>query len=87
MAPVDDEEVFIPSDVHMIYDIEESPELGYLEVNGKLTFQNDDIDRVLKAHSIWVRGEMEIGTHADPFRSKANIHLLGDGSRDHLVVS
>ena len=40
----------------MIYDIEDSPKLKTLEINGKLIFQNDDVDRKLSAKGIWVRG-------------------------------
>jgi len=62
--PVDGDEVVIPSDWYMLYDISESdaPKLASLEINGDLTFLEGE-DRLLKVYNLWVRaGELNIGT-------------------------
>lgn len=47
---------------HMLLNIEETPELDYIEINGILEFQNDQVDRHLHAKHIFVRaGELRIG--------------------------
>ena len=88
MAPVDDEEVVIPAEVHMIYDIEESPRLNGLEIRGKLTFENNGTDRHLYTYNLWVRsGELEIGTTDAPYTAKAHIQLLGDDTEEYFAFT
>ena len=70
----------------MIFDVETTPDLDSLEINGKLTFENNDVDRALSVHNLWVRkGQLFIGTSDEGFTANANIHLLGDGTREHFA--
>ena len=53
----------------MIYDVAESPILNYLEINGRLEFENDNgKDLTLQSKYIFVRaGELVIGSDVKPF--------------------
>ena len=47
---------------NMIYDLKDSPILNYLEINGRLTFEDDIDGRILRSNYIFVRaGELIIG--------------------------
>jgi len=77
-VPEEGDEVEIKSGWNMIFDIEDSPLLASLIINGKLTFK-DDGDKRLNAKIMYVRaGELEIGTKETPFTNKAEIVLTGD---------
>ena len=78
--PVEGEDVEIMSGWNMLLDINETPKLKTLSVNGRLSFvQKDDFDIHLMAERIFVRaGELIIGTEEEPFMSQAVITLLGD---------
>ena len=76
------EDVVIDSTWNMIYDlaVDESEVLiyGNLEINGKLSFQNET-DLHLKANNIFVRyGSLEIGNETNPFNGSAKITLTGE---------
>jgi hypothetical protein len=61
----------------MIYDIDESPKLGMLRINGRLTFK-DDMDHHLKSSHIFIRaGELIIGSKEKPYEKNAKITLYG----------
>jgi hypothetical protein len=45
--PEEGDEVVIPVGIEMIFNIEETPRLKSIEVNGKLTFLNNDVDRTI----------------------------------------
>jgi hypothetical protein len=64
---------------NMIFDLEESPLLKTLIINGKLSFLNDgSIDQVLKAKHIFVRtGQLHIGSKEQPYERQAKIILYG----------
>lgn len=87
--PRENDTVVIDTDMNIIYDVALGDEvkLESLEVNGKLTFL-DGADRELKSHSVWVRaGELNIGSAAAPFQSKATITLLGDNTQFYWSFS
>lgn len=64
----------------MILDLEETPYLKSLTINGRLTFLDFQEQPIhLKAESIFVRaGELHIGSQEVPFKNKATITLMGE---------
>lgn len=55
----------------MIYDLENSPIVDTIQINGRLTFQQGS-DLNLHAKHIFVRaGELIIGTEEEPFEGNA----------------
>ena len=76
--PVEGEEVLIEPTWNMLYDLEDSPVFKSIEVNGRLTIENTDKDRTLRSYSIFVRkGEMVVGTEAEPFNKTMTFELHG----------
>lgn len=63
----------------MILDLNETPKLHTLTINGRLSvIQQDDFDVHIRAERIFVRaGELFIGSEEEPFTNKATITLLG----------
>jgi hypothetical protein len=69
----------------MILDIEETPILALLRVNGVLTF-SPNIDVHLRAKHVFVRaGELHIGSEEEPFPNTARITLHGEKENEHIV--
>lgn len=63
---------------NMIYDIDDSPVLEMLTINGRLTFGNT-ADRKLQVKHLFIRtGELIIGEETDPFTFEAEIRLHGE---------
>lgn len=61
----------------MVFDLAESPLIGQMQINGRLSFKADT-DLHLKAKHIFVRaGELIIGSEAEPFQNQAKITLYG----------
>jgi hypothetical protein len=61
----------------MTMDLEETPVLGYVEINGLLTFSNH-FNHNFRAKIITIRaGELQIGTAEEPYTAQANITLHG----------
>ena len=87
--PIDGEEIEIPSNWNMMYDITvaATPKLTSLEVNGRLTFL-PGADRKIMTYTLWVRaGELNIGSAADPFPNMATIELQGDNSEEYFAFT
>ena len=78
--PIDGEDVTIPSGVIIVFDLEESPVLNLIKVDGCLEFLNTGTkDQHLKAYQIFVdSGTLNIGSEATPYARKAKITLYGD---------
>ena len=69
-------------------DIAETPILGLLTIDGRLSFVNDGTDIELKAKQVYIRaGELLIGSEAQPFLANAQITLYGDASEESVVMS
>lgn len=69
----------------MIYDIEDSPILEMLTVNGRLTFDTS-ADRKLRVKHLFVRtGELIVGTEEEPFPMEAEIILYGEADAASFV--
>ena len=76
--PLAGENVEIKSGWNMLYDIEESPILNVLQINGRLTFEPAK-DLHLRAKYVFVRaGEFIIGEQVNPFLTNARITLFGE---------
>ena len=85
--PQDGESIVIPANVNMVLDLAETPILGRLEINGRLTFKNN-MDINLRSKLIWVRkGEFFIGSSTVPYLNEGKITLYGDQDSETLVVS
>lgn len=80
-VPVADEEVEIPSGTWIEFDIEDSPHLASLTINGRLSFLNNaalPTNRTLNTQWAFVRaGELWIGEETDPYTGQATIKLFG----------
>lgn len=65
----------------MVLDIEETPIINKLEINGRLRFKNEDDPPAsihLRAKHIFVRvGELQVGNSTHPFERNATITLHG----------
>jgi hypothetical protein len=77
-VPVAGETVEIISGMNMLYDLQESPIIDMLEINGRLTFEEGK-NLHLHAKYIFVRaGELIIGNKTNPFTAHAKITLHGE---------
>ena len=84
-VPVANESVEIEGGWNMIFDIEESPIINTLEINGRLTFKAKS-NLHLRAKHIFVRaGELIIGNETAPFEGNAKITLFGEKANQHIV--
>lgn len=79
VLPMDGDNVTIPSGEIIFFDLEESPILNQIKVDGCLEFRNTGvIDLHLKAYQIFVSsGKFNIGSSTTPFATKAKITLYG----------
>ena len=89
VLPSEGDDVEIPSGWDMVLDIEETPVLNSLTINGRFSFrQYGDLNIHLKARQIFVRaGEFLIGSEEEPFANEAKITLIGDADDETLVLS
>lgn len=88
-VPKDGEEVVIPTNWNMMYDVAvaDTVKLISLQVNGKLSFMPGE-DRLLKTYNLWVRaGELNIGSADEPFPDKATIELQGDHTEHYFAFN
>jgi hypothetical protein len=85
------EEVEIVSGDWIEFDIEESPLLKSLTINGRLSFKNDTevpVDRALHSYWIFIRaGELLIGHEEAPYLGNAMIKLYGDPIAEPIAFS
>jgi len=72
-VPVADDDVHVEAGWNMYYDVEESPVLKMVRINGRLSFKNDSSTALnLRAKHIYVRaGELIIGTPEFRFNNSA----------------
>jgi len=83
--PVAGDDVHIISGWKMILDIEETPILNFVRVNGILIF-DETKDIHLRAKHIFVRaGEMHIGNETHPYEKNAQITLHGEKNAATIV--
>ena len=88
-VPVEGDEVEIQSGWNMLLDLNETPHLKSLTINGRLTLLNrEDFDIHIMTNHIFVRaGEFFIGTEEEPFKSQATITLMGEQESETLTLS
>jgi len=83
--PVEGDDVHIMSGWNMILDIEETPILKLIRINGVLSF-SDEMDVHLKAKHVFVRaGELHIGNETHPYNHTAKITLYGEKDAEAMV--
>ena len=88
VLPKEGEDVTIESGWNMIYDLEVSPLLNMLQINGQLTFKQDAPQLHLRAKYIFVRaGKLVIGSPDSPFPGEALITLSGEKANQHMVYT
>jgi hypothetical protein len=79
MAPMDGETVYIPKGLNLLVDIDESPLLNAVFVEGAILFSPDadpTHHRKFSAHYIFVTGgKMELGTEEFPYTSRLTITM------------
>jgi hypothetical protein len=73
----------------VVYDIDnDSPIYNKVEINGRVSFLDNGVDRNLRARYIFVRqGELTIGNSTFPYLSNATITLYGDKEDEAFVVT
>mgnify|MGYP002629819704 CR=1 FL=1 len=88
-VPIAGDRVEVLSGWNMVYDVEESPVLTMLSINGILTFKNDSSTQIhLRAKHIFVRaGQLHIGSAEYPFLGKARITLHGEKESEAIVYN
>jgi hypothetical protein len=83
--PVEGDHVHILSGWKMILDLEETPIIELIRVNGLLIF-SDEMDVHLRAKHIFVRaGELHIGNETHPYQNNALITLFGEKNAEAMV--
>lgn len=90
-VPVEGEAVEIKSGKNIIYDVEESPILKSLTVNGRLTFENNLLQpKNLTLNTKWIyvqAGELFIGDENTSFNGNATIILHGETDEETTIFS
>jgi hypothetical protein len=90
-VPVEGEDVEIPPGVWIEFDLEETPLLHFVTVNGRLSFKNDPeeaVDRTIHAYIVFVRqGELLIGDEEEPYNGVATIKLYGEPTDETIAFS
>jgi cell migration-inducing and hyaluronan-binding protein len=89
MVPEAGESAEIKSGWNMVFDLEESPIIDVLVVNGRLTFLNEPgISLHLKVKHLFVRaGQLFIGNETVPFLGNAHITLYGEKASQAIVFT
>jgi hypothetical protein len=90
-APLEMESVYIPAGFNLLVDVDKTPQLNAVIVEGSLIFapdeKNPDHERFFDARYIFVhKGYMEVGTEEFPYTSKITITMHGDISDPYLPI-
>jgi len=91
IPPTEGESIHIPAGQHLYVDIDESPKLKALIVEGSLIFAPHETDpthlRTFDAHYIMVMGGyMEVGTEEFPYTSKMRITMHSTRNDAYLPI-
>ena len=84
-VPIAGSSVTIPATAWIVYDLTTALAFDEILIEGRLTFA-DTADLELIATRIYVTGDFEIGTPAEPFQHKATITLTGAETDPILLV-
>lgn len=89
-APVDGDLVYLPAGLNLLVDIDKSPVLKAVLVEGSLIFAPEtdpDHERFFDAYYIFIRnGSMEVGTKKYPYTSKITFTMHGNVSDPFLPI-
>jgi len=89
-APMEGESIFVPTGLNLLVDIDESPLLKAVIVEGSMIFapESDPThERFFSAHYIFVRnGMMEVGTEEFPYTSKITITMHGNVESPYIPI-
>jgi hypothetical protein len=89
-APMDMESVWIPKGLNLFVDVESTPLLNLVLVEGSLIFapESDPTHhRFFSAHNIFVNGGlMEVGTEEFPYTSKVTITMHSSVSDPYIPI-
>jgi hypothetical protein len=89
-APLELESVYIPSGLNLFVDVDATPILNLIMVEGSLIFAPDADpmhERYIDAHYIFLnRGYMEVGTEEHPYTSKLTITMHGNVTSPFLPI-
>lgn len=81
-VPVDGDMAEVTPGTNMLFDIDESPMLKQLTINGRLSFDNDaenPRNQTIHTKILYVRqGELLIGSEEEPYNGNAEIRLYGE---------
>jgi hypothetical protein len=99
MEPMDGETIHIPKGLNLLVDIDHTPQLNAVLVEGSLIFPphptNANHQRNFDARYVFVKGEkddpdgggyMEVGTEEHPYTSKLTITMHGDIASPYLPI-
>jgi len=90
-APMYMESVYIPTGLNLLVDVDSTPELNLVMVEGSLIFAPNESDanheRYFDARYIFLnKGYMEVGTEEFPYTSRLTITMHGNISSPYLPI-
>jgi len=89
-APIEGDAVYIPEGQHLLVDVDSTPILSAVLVEGSLIFLpelDNSHERTFDAHYIMVRnGYMEVGTEEFPYTSKLTITMHGNKESPEIPI-
>jgi hypothetical protein len=88
-APVEGDSVFVPTGLNLLVDVDSTPVLNAILVEGTLIFAPNENDathhRTFDARYIFVKeGRLEVGTEEHPYTSKITITMHGKADDPYL---
>lgn len=89
-APMYMESVYVPAGLNLLVDVDSTPELNAIIVEGSLVFAPDDDanhERFFDARYIFINGgSLEVGTEEFPYTSKLTITMHGNVYDPYLPI-
>ena len=89
-APMDGESIHIPVGLNLLFDIDKSPQLNLILVEGSIIFAPDADpahERYWDAYYMFVNGgTMEVGTEDHPYTSKITITMHGTVADPYIPI-
>jgi len=89
-APLEMESVYVPAGLNLLVDVDSTPELNLIMVEGSIIFApdaNPSHERFFDARYIFLnKGYMEVGTEDFPYTSKITFTMHGNISSPYLPI-
>lgn len=89
-APMYGESIYIPEGLNLMVDVDSTPELNLVMVEGSLIFapdSNPQHERFFDANYIFLnKAYMEVGTESHPYTSKLTITMHGNITSPYLPI-